>query len=218
MLSLVDLQFSYGTAGVELSLEVGRGECIALMGPSGSGKTTLLDLVAGFLRPLRGDIRYQGQSLLGLRPADRPMTILFQENNLFSHLSAQDNVAIGIHPGLRLDDRQRRRVADALAAVGLQELGGRLPAKLSGGQRQRVAIARVMIRERPILLLDEPFSALDRELRMDLLQRIRRLTDDGRLCVLLATHQEDEAATLADRTVRLRVDSSGWARDSQTLS
>ncbi len=215
MLSLLDLHFDHGQAAVDLSLEIAEGECVALMGPSGSGKSTLLNLVAGFLLPSRGDIRFLDSSLLGLRPADRPMTILFQENNLFSHLSAWDNIAIGLQPGLRLDETQRQRVASALAEVGLDGLAKRLPAELSGGQRQRVAIARVMIRERPILLLDEAFGGLDAELRLDLLGRIRRLTDQRRLCVLFATHQEDEARVLADHIVRLRVDAAGCARDSR---
>ena len=140
----------------------------ALIGPSGGGKTTLLHAIAGFARPIAGTLVFDGYDLLPLGP-ERPLTLLFQEHNLFPHLSAAQNVGIGISPNLRLNAAQTAAVAGALARVGLPGLGNRMPAELSGGQRQRVALARALVRDRPLMLLDEPFSALDPGLRRDMI-------------------------------------------------
>jgi len=212
VLSVRDLRFSYEDYTLEADFSVARGECLAIMGPSGVGKSTLFDLIAGFLTPERGHIEFDGTQLVGLKPAERPLTILFQDHNLFAHLNARQNVAIGLHPGLKLRSDAWSQVDTALAAVGLAGLERRAPADLSGGQRQRVAIARALARRRPLLLLDEPFNALDKTLRLELLAQVRQLMVDHRLCVLLATHHDEEVATLAERVLRLNADPSGLAR------
>ena len=212
MLSVRDLRFGYEDYALEADFSVARGECLGIMGPSGVGKSTLFDLIAGFLAPERGRIEFDGASLSDLKPAERPLTILFQEHNLFAHLDARRNVAIGLHPGLHLSPEAWSRVDTALATVGLAGLERRMPAVLSGGQRQRVAIARALARRRPLLLLDEPFNALDKALRLELLAQVRELMVDHRLCVLLATHHDEEVATLAERVLTLNTDASGIAR------
>src|SRR5690606_10892987 len=141
---------------------------------SGAGKSTLLSLIAGFDRPLSGSIHIGGEEVTRRKPADRPVTSLFQEHNLFAHLTAAENVGLGLDPGLRLSAGQQRAVAEALARVGLEGLDKRLPSQLSGGQRQRVTLARSLVRERPLLLLDEPFSALHPGLRLEVLDLGRR--------------------------------------------
>ena len=189
------------TIGAEFSLEAGRS--VALMGPSGVGKTTILNLIAGLLAPRSGDILLDGVSLLPLAPADRPLTYLFQSHNLFPHLSVWENVALGIDPGLRIDGAGRERIRTALGRVGLDGMERRLPTKLSGGQQQRVGLARCLVRRRPLLLLDEPFSALDRDRRDDIAALVLALQQELRLLLVVATHQHDDAAALQARIVRI---------------
>src|SRR5690606_16318521 len=144
-------------------------------GPSGGGKTTLLHAIAGFEQPEAGSLRFAGQDLLPLAPAQRPVSMLFQDHNLFPHLTAAENVALGLKPSLRLDAGERERVAATLAEVNLAELASRRPAELSGGQRQRVALARALLRGKPLMLLDEPFGALDPGLRREMIARVDAL-------------------------------------------
>ncbi len=175
----------------------------ALVGRSGSGKSTLLNLVAGFLEPASGDVRWKGRSLVGLSPAERPVTTLFQHDNLFEHLSVADNVGLGLDPGLRLDAGQRSAIEATLADVGLEGFGSRRPAKLSGGERQRVGLARCLLRERPILLLDEPFGALDGETRAEMLALTRTVIERHRPCVLMVTHDPDDAVAIGAGVIEL---------------
>ena len=204
MLECRDLRYRHPggdrTIGADFSLEAGQG--VALMGPSGVGKTTVLNLIAGFLTPLSGDIALDGMSLLPLAPAGRPLTYLFQSHNLFPHLSVWENIALGIDPGLRIDGAGRESIRSALGRVGLDGLEGRLPTSLSGGQQQRVGLARCLVRRRPVLLLDEPFSALDRDLRDDIAALILELQQELRLRLVVSTHQPDDAAALQARIVR----------------
>ena len=136
------------------------GEVTAVSGPSGAGKSTLLDLIAGFQLPQSGTLALDGTNLLPLPPERRPVSLLFQSDTLFEHLSAGRNVTLGLPAGSPRDERQAK-VAVALAEVGLPDVEGQLASTLSGGQKQRVALARTLLRQRPVLLLDEPFSALD---------------------------------------------------------
>ncbi len=204
MLEVNNLGFSYPEVQVNASFRLKRGQCVALMGASGSGKSTLIDLIAGFVSPQRGEVRFDGKILNSLKPAERPLTVLFQSGNLFQHFSVWQNVAIGLNPGLKLDTLQSQQVADALKRVNLSGYESRKPGSLSGGQRQRVALARCFVREQPLLLLDEPFSALDQELRMEMLEIVETLLHQKNLAVLLATHMQDEAEKIAN--VILRID------------
>jgi thiamine transport system ATP-binding protein len=192
-----------GGFSLRADLAVAPGEHVAIMGPSGSGKSTLLDLIAGFAAPRSGRVRFGGEDLTEAAPAARPVSILFQDNNLFGHLDAFANAALGVSPGLRLDAGGRERVAAALARVGLAGREHRLPHELSGGERQRVALARVLLRRRSLLLLDEPFASLGPALAAEMLALVGEVAADAGAAVLLATHDPDQARALARRTVFL---------------
>lgn len=183
-------------------LTAAPGAITAVMGPSGSGKSTLLDLIAGFLTPKGGTIALDGQDLVPLAPEDRPVSLLFQADSLFEHLSTAQNVALGLKPGTprRVVDE---KVAEALAEVGLSEQAGQRASTLSGGQKQRAALARTLLRARPILLLDEPFSALDDDTRMATRNLVRQLTEAHGWITVLVSHHADDVASLASRRYRL---------------
>lgn len=187
----------------EYDLEVPPGEIACLTGKSGSGKSTCLDLIAGFLEPRAGRVVFNGKDILGLAPEARPLTILFQRDNLFEHLSAEQNIALGTNPSLRLDENEEREVKDALDRVGLLHLAGQRADQLSGGEQQRVALARCLIRKRPVLLLDEPFGALDTETRADMLTLVRKIVTEQSLATLMVTHDFDECEKIADRHYEL---------------
>ncbi len=200
LLEVSGLTFCYEDLTMVFDLNVERGECLALLGPSGAGKSTLLSLIAGFETPSAGKIRIGGRDVTALSPADRPVTSLFQEHNLFAHLSVAENVGLGLDPGLRLSPAQREAVTQALQRVELAGLERRRPAQLSGGQRQRVALARSLVRQRPLLLLDEPFSALDPGLRLGMLDLVEKLRREQGLTVLLVSHNPQDALRIAART------------------
>jgi thiamine transport system ATP-binding protein len=209
-------RFSYGEAEMEFDLSAPASEIVAVMGPSGSGKSTLLNLIAGFERPLSGKILIGGEDVTVLPPAKRPVSMVFQENNLFGHLDAAANVGLGRSPSLRLGAEDRIDVEEALARVGLSGKEKRLPRELSGGERQRVALARVLVRDRPVLLLDEPFASLGPALRRDMLELLRDLHAERRMTVLMATHHPEDAQALAKSMIFLedgRVSAAGPAAD-----
>ncbi len=193
------VRFDWGDMAMQFDLAVASGESVAIVGPSGSGKTTLLNLIAGFEAPLSGHIAIGGQPVTGVAPAERPVSMVFQENNLFAHLTVFDNVAIGIDPGLRLMAQDLQAVADALARVGLDGKEKRLPGQLSGGERQRVALARVLVRRNPVLLLDEPFAALGPALRADMIGLLQALQRETGMTLLLVTHQPEDALALGGK-------------------
>ena len=199
-LELRSLRFAHGNWKLLADLIVESGSLAALLGGSGAGKSTLLALAAGFEKPIAGDILVDGHAVNDLPPARRPITTLFQEHNLFPHLSARQNVSLGIDPGLRLTDEQGRDVLNALERVGLKGKAERLPKALSGGERQRVAIARALVMRRPVLLLDEPFAALGPALRRDMLDLVSTLRSDHGLTVLMVTHDPADARRIADTT------------------
>lgn len=181
-------------------LAVERAEFLSVIGPSGAGKSTLLSLIGGFERPDGGRVLVDGADITGLKPADRPCTTLFQDHNLFAHLSVERNVGLGIDPSLRLTETQRAEVRQALADVGLAGMEHRLPGQLSGGERQRAAIARCLVRHRPILLLDEPFAAVGPGLRREMLDLVRALQGRLGLTVLMVTHDPGDARHAGGRT------------------
>ena len=184
-------------------LQVVAGERIAIVGPSGAGKSTLLNLIAGFVLPTRGEIWLNGENHTQSAPYERPVSMLFQENNLFPHLTAQQNLALGLKTSLKLTALEQDQIERVADAVGLTSFLSRLPNSLSGGQKQRVALARCLLRDKPILLLDEPFSALDPELRMDMLNLIDSLCHSKNLTLLLVTHQPSELTGKVNRMLRI---------------
>ena len=177
------------------------GACTAIIGASGAGKSTLLMALAGFVPVDMGSISVAGARIDGLPPAQRPVSILFQDHNLFAHLTVAQNVALGIRPSLTLTDDDQDAVATTLGQVDLQGLAGRKPAELSGGQQQRVALARTLLRDRPVLLLDEPFAALGPGLRLDMLALVAELTVTRGLATLMVTHNPEDAARIASQAV-----------------
>ena len=200
MLEVEQLRFRWETMAMCFDLTVPTGECLAVVGPSGAGKSTLLELIAGFTTPLSGAVRVDGRDITRLAPARRPLTTVFQEHNVFPHLDVRANVGLGIHPGLKLDAADRRRIDEALQKVGLAGLEARLPGQLSGGQRQRVALARALVRRQSLLLLDEPFAALGPALRHEMLALIQALQQGENLTVVLVSHHPDDARRIARYT------------------
>ncbi len=173
----------------------------AIIGPSGEGKSTLLLTLAGFIAPVSGRILFDRVDFTAAPPAGRPVTLLFQEHNLFPHLSVFQNTALGIRPDLRLARNEIGRVEDALGKVGLGNHGNRQPSTLSGGQRQRVALARALLREKPVMLLDEPFAALGPALRHEMLDLVAEICADQGTTLLLVTHNPDDARRITQDSV-----------------
>jgi thiamine transport system ATP-binding protein len=190
--------FSYGSdVSMLFDCSARTGVVTAVMGPSGSGKSTLLSLVAGFDAPASGRVLIGGRDVTALPPAGRPVSMVFQENNLFAHLTVADNVGLGISPALKLSAQDRAAVVGALARTGLGGKERRLPRELSGGERQRVALARALVRNRAVLLLDEPFASLGPALRDEMLDLVAGLVAERGLTVLMVTHQPEDARRIA---------------------
>ncbi|PRY75778.1 thiamine transport system ATP-binding protein [Yoonia maritima] len=174
------------------------GKVTGLIGPSGAGKSTFLSAIAGFFVPVSGRVLWDDMELTRLSPSDRPVSMLFQDNNLFPHLTVAQNVGLGLRPSLRLSSTEAGRVEDVLESVGLAGFGGRKPAALSGGQQSRAALARVLLADRPVVLLDEPFAALGPRLKDEMLDLVKTtLADQGRT-VIMVTHDPNDAKRIAD--------------------
>ena len=183
------VDFAYpGREPLHFSTVFEAGSFTGLIGPSGSGKTTLINLIAGFEEPASGSISFDGIDAAGTEPAGRPVTMVFQDNNLFAHLDVFTNIALGVSASLNLSGDDRTLIATALEETGLSGLDRRLPRELSGGQRQRVAIARALVRDRPVLLLDEPFAALGPALRRDMLRLVSGIHKQRKMTVILVSH------------------------------
>ncbi|RFU14180.1 ATP-binding cassette domain-containing protein [Rhodobacteraceae bacterium W635] len=196
MLQLDGIHLTLDGFTLRADLSVARSARLAVLGPSGGGKTTLLNVIAGFLRPDAGRVLIDGRDVTGWPVPERPLSMLFQEGNLFPHLGAFDNVALGIAPNLRLGDAGREAVTQALAQVGLGGFGDRRPGDLSGGQRSRVAIARMLLRRKPLALLDEPFAALDPGLRREMLALLDELCRAQGLTLVMVSHDLRDAERL----------------------
>ncbi|WP_449545670.1 thiamine ABC transporter ATP-binding protein ThiQ [Lelliottia amnigena] len=217
MLKLTDVTWLYQHLPMRFTLTAQQGEMIAILGPSGAGKSTLLNLIAGFLTPARGAMTINGQDHTHTPPSQRPVSMLFQENNLFTHLTVRQNIGLGMDPGLKLTAAQRERLEDIVRQMGLMDFIDRLPGELSGGQRQRVALARCLVREQPILLLDEPFSALDPALRQEMLQLVKDVCQQKQLTMLMVSHSVEDAARIAPRSVVIANGRIAWDGETQAL-
>lgn len=217
MLILIDITWLYHHLPMRFTLSVSRGEQVAILGPSGAGKSTLLNLIAGFLAPASGTMMIEGEDHTTTPPSRRPVSMLFQENNLFSHLSVQQNIGLGLNPGLKLNALQREKMHHIARQMGLDSLLERLPGELSGGQRQRVALARCLVREQPILLLDEPFSALDPALRQEMLTLVAEVCRDKQLTLLMVSHSVEDAARIAPRSIVVADGRIAWQGKTDEL-
>ncbi len=200
MLRLDGLRIDLGSFVLQADTAFEAGRITALMGASGSGKSTLLNAIAGFQAPTSGKVQIDGTDITDLTPGDRPLSILFQDQNLFPHLTLADNVGLGLRSNLRLTRDESAARDGALGRVGLSGLGGRLPRDLSGGQQSRAALARALLRRRPWLLLDEPFSALGPALRAEMLDLVAETAMSEGLSVLMVTHDPADARRIADMT------------------
>lgn len=201
----VSYRYPGGDAGVfDIDLAIGEGELVAVIGASGSGKTTMLKLLAGFVRPDRGRIAIGGREVTTLAAEARNLGVVFQSYALFPHMTALDNVAYPLKVRGKGKAERRREAADALARVGLAERSGHHPAMLSGGQQQRVALARALVFRPHGLLLDEPLSALDPGLRVEMRDEILRVQRAAGIATLLVTHDQEEALSIADRVCVMR--------------
>jgi thiamine transport system ATP-binding protein len=197
-LAMSDVRLRLGTHDFRFDCHLPRGQIIAVTGPSGAGKSTFLNLLSGFETPDKGHIYLNGQEVTKMAPAERPVSLVFQDNNLFAHLDLFTNIGLGVSPSLRLNAADRRRISDVLSEVGLGGFEKRLPGTLSGGERQRAAFARALIRDRPILMLDEPFAALDPSLRSGMVDLLKRLHAQTGNTVLIVSHDPQEVRQLAD--------------------
>ncbi|SMQ75627.1 thiamine transport system ATP-binding protein [Devosia lucknowensis] len=204
MLRADDLIFAYPGQGqpYRFSLAAEPGAVTAISGSSGSGKSTLLDLLAGFTQPSSGTLALDGVDLLPLPPENRPVSLLLQSDNLFEHLSAEENVLLGLPRGTT-KPQGKAQALDALDEVGLAGFAGNVASTLSGGQKQRVALARTLLRDRPVLLLDEPFSALDDETRGLIRVLVGELTQRHGWHTVLVSHHADDIAALASAHYRI---------------
>ena len=191
-------QFGDFTALEGVSLAVPEGGLTALLGPSGSGKSTLLRIIAGLEAPDQGVVRIAGQDVTSARPQDRGIGFVFQHYAAFAHMTVFNNVAFGLKIRKRRPDEVRARVEELLALVGLTQWAQQRPHQLSGGQRQRMALARALAVEPQVLLLDEPFGALDANVRAELRRWLRRLHDEQGVTTVLVTHDQEEAMEVAD--------------------
>lgn len=218
MIVLDKVTYAWPGMPMEFSLKIKPGELVIVTGPSGAGKSTLLNLIAGFENATSGKIHIENKDMLGLPPEARPVSFLFQDNNLFAHLTVEQNVALGLKPSLRLASTERELIGQALAACGLEGKEKRLPSELSGGERQRAGLARVLLQNRPVLLLDEPFAALGPALRAAMASLLKSIQREKGMTTLAVTHHPEEWEAIADGFLFIengRVEAAGAIKDLQ---
>ena len=207
MLTIDTLTYTYDIEktlySYRFSLDVNQGQIVGILGESGSGKSTMLDLIAGFLEADAGSVMLDSEMLLDKPIEKRPITILFQQHNLFEHLSVEKNILLGIDPRGKATPEALQKITQILKEMKLSEHRDKLPSALSGGQQQRVALARALLRRQPILLLDEPFSGLDRETRLEMLTLVRSITTQHRLYTIMVTHELEDCALIADKVYKM---------------
>ncbi|QQK74936.1 ABC transporter ATP-binding protein [Salicibibacter cibarius] len=202
-LNHVNKAFDDVRAVQDISIDVNKGELVTFIGPSGCGKTTLLRTIAGFYSPTSGDIYLNGTRINDLPPEKRETGMVFQNYALFPHMTIFENVAYGLDVRKETKETKKNKVQDALAQVQLEGYEARKPSELSGGQQQRVAIARCLVLKPKVLLLDEPLSNLDANLRMIMRDEIRRLKEELDLTIIFVTHDQEEALSISDRVMVL---------------
>lgn len=200
-LQFENLILQQGAFELRADLEVPVHSFTAVIGPSGAGKSTLFDAISGFLRPASGTVKWQGKDLNSLPPGKRPVAMLFQDNNLFPHLTVGQNVGLALSQKARLTPEQENAVNNVLTRVGLEGTASRRPSQLSGGQISRAALARLLLQDRPLWLLDEPFSALGPALKSEMLELVREIATEKKATVLMITHDPADARNFAPTSI-----------------
>lgn len=200
MLQLENLCLTQGPFRLQANWALPAGETLAIIGPSGAGKSTLLMAIAGFRPATTGRILWNGADMASLPPGKRPVSILFQDQNLFPHLTIARNLGLGLNPRLRLTAAEWARVDAVLDRVGLAGMGNRRPSELSGGQQGRAALARALLMQKPLLLLDEPFAALGPALKADMLSLVTEVVTETKATLLMVTHDPQDARRHASLT------------------
>jgi len=203
VINIKDLEYQYKNAKdlYTYNLEVKEQEIVAILGQSGSGKSTLLDVLAGFIEASKGSILFNEKELLKVSVEKRPLSILFQNHNLFEHLSVQKNILLGLG---KIKEEHIKKVQNILKEVGLEDFEASIVSQLSGGQQQRVALARVLIRKEPILLLDEPFTGLDEETRSNMLDLVQKITREHALHTIMVTHEIQDCKRIANKVYKMQ--------------
>ncbi|VEB26884.1 thiamin ABC transporterATP-binding protein [Actinobacillus lignieresii] len=199
----LNVRFDYEQTPMHFVLEVPQGQRVAIVGESGAGKSTLLNLIAGFEIPTSGQIWLNACNHTATEVAERPVSMLFQDNNVFPHLTVEQNIGLALIPSLKLNKDQKTQVRQIAEQMGIADLLNRRADQLSGGQKQRVALARTLLRKQPILLLDEPFSALDPKRRNELQALVAQICRQQNLTLLMVTHQFEESKSLFDRILTI---------------
>ncbi len=200
----LDLTFNYPQMPMQFKLNISRGKKIAIIGESGSGKSTLLNLIAGFDKASAGELFLNQENHFNTPVFKRPVAMLFQDNNVFPHLTAIQNIGLGLSPRFKLTSKERQEVKKIAAQMGIDDLLDRPCEQLSGGQKQRVALARTLLQNKPILLLDEPFSALDPKRRQELQDLVIQICEQNHLTLLMVTHQVDEIENKFDEIIKIK--------------
>ena len=201
MLKLEEARITQGAFSMRADMSFEPGQKYAVIGPSGAGKSTLLNALCGFVPLAEGQLSWQGKDITNAAPGARPMTMVFQDNNLFPHLTVEQNVGLGARPDLRLSSAEKGKVADALARVGLKAHMSKRPGALSGGQQSRAALARVLVQAQPLVLLDEPFAALGPALRNEMLDLVQELVAETGAALIMVTHAPEDVRRVADQVV-----------------
>ncbi|ARC54291.1 thiamine ABC transporter ATP-binding protein [Candidatus Riesia pediculicola] len=204
MIKAQSILYRYKDLSMFFNFQVEKGEKVSILGPNGSGKSTLLNLIAGFFRPNKGKILINNFDYTYSSPSFRPISIVFQNNNLFSHLTVLQNISLGVSCNLRLSVKNKRIVDEIIDIIDLNEQKNKFPNQISGGQKQLVALARCLIRKKPIMLLDEPFSSIDCNSKRKILKVLNRFCQKDGITLLVVLHDMKDASKMTNRSIILK--------------
>ena len=204
MIKLENISIKLDNFRTKFTVEINKGEWVGIIGQSGAGKSTFLNLIAGFAQPEEGSLLINNTEMRNLPASKRSISSLFQDNNLFPHLSVYQNIAIAIKPNLKLHDNEKKKIFEIIEYLNLSSKTHSSIGTLSGGERQRVALGRVMSSDKKILLLDEPFSQLDPNLRIEMLELIKKIREEKKITIIMAIHTPAEAINFVSRFLMIK--------------